>query len=301
MMRKFGLYLLAENRRAAVFAVICALLPMAGIPVGFAAAVTIGLVTMRKGIKAGLLVLAFALLPAICFLIVNRSEFFYGYDILTAQCVLVWFLAWILRRTLSWRLMLEIATVIGIIAVIVVHIFVPNVAQMWVNLYEQHLDAFRWAMLFHENSAKTLEIVQHASIFATGAVALIGMLGVVVEVLLARWWDTAIFSPGALRTEFDRIRADRIAAGILVLVTVALYWKSTWLIDIYPVLLLPFIVGGLSILHKMASKRKELMVVMIAIYLALLLVPFFAIILLAFVGFIDSWFRFRKKLAWFRQ
>jgi hypothetical protein len=300
-MRKFGLYILAENRRAAIVALICALLPLVGIPIGFFAAVVVGLVTLRKGVKAGLMILAFAILPAICFLIANRADFFYGYYILIAQCILVWLFAIVLQKTLSWRLMLEIATLIGILAVIGVHIFIPHVSEMWINLYQQHMETFPWATVFRGSAAKTNEIIQHASTIATGAVALVGLFFVFVELLLARWWETAIYSPGALKTEFDRIRIDRIAAGILLVATVGLYWKSTWLIDVYPVLLLPFIIGGLSIMHKIASKRKELIVLIIAIYLALFLVPFFAVVLLALIGFIDSWIAFRKRLAWLRQ
>lgn len=300
-MRKFGLYILAENRRAAMVALICALLPLIGIPTGFIATIIVGLVTLRKGIKAGLMVLAFAILPAICFLIADRHGFFYGYYILVAQCLLIWLFAMVLRLTLSWRLMLEIATAIGVLGVILVHAFIPQVADLWINLYQQHMDSLRWATMFHGSMDKTNEIIQHASLIATGALALVGLFFVFVELLLARWWETAIYSPGALKTEFDRIRIDRIAAGILLIATIGLYWKSTWLIDVYPVLLLPFIIGGLSILHKIASKRKELIVLMVIIYLALFLVPFFAVILLALVGFIDSWIAFRKRLAWLRQ
>lgn len=297
-MRKLGVYLLTNHRRAAIAALLCALLPSAMIPTGFLVAVIVGLTTLHKGVKAGLMVLAFALLPTICFLIANRAEFFYGYDILTAQCILAFVLAYVLRRGLSWRLTLEVATVIGFLAVIAVHIFIPNVAQMWVDLYQQHLQSFHWPAMFHGVKSET--IIEQASVVATGAIVLVGLVGVILQLFLARWWETSIFSPGAFKTEFMRIRAGRWASGILLLATIGLYWKSSWLIDAYPVLLLPFILSGLSIFHRMAAKKKQWFLLVLAVYIALVIEPFFMVMLLAVIGFIDSWVVFRKRLAWLR-
>jgi hypothetical protein len=299
-MRKLGLYLLAENRRAAIAALICALLPLAMIPTGFAAAVLVGLITLRKGWKAGLMVLAFAILPAICFLIVDRTQFFYGYDVLVAQCIIIWLLAAVMTRTRSWRLVLEISTLLGIVGVMLVHIFIPNVAQMWVDLYQQYLQNLHWSGPFHGFGLTTADMAQYGAPIATGAVALVGFLGVFLQLLLARWWETAIYYPGALKTEFGRIRIDRIAAGILLVASIGLYWKSAWLIDIYPVLLLPFMVGGLSIMHKITTRKKQLLALIVIIYLGLVIVPFFMVLLLALIGFVDSWFAFRKRLAWLK-
>src|SRR3989338_1978895 len=95
-MKKLGKYLLTDNRRAAVTALLCAVVPLIG---GILAAVIVGLITLRKGYKAGLLVL---------------HRFDYNlFDMLLLRCVLVWMFAVMLRRTHSWALTLELFVFLG--------------------------------------------------------------------------------------------------------------------------------------------------------------------------------------------
>lgn len=297
MMRKFGLYLLANNQRAAIAALIFALLPLVMVPTGFVAVVIVGLVTLRQGLKPGLMVMAFALLPAIAFLIVNRVQLFYGYDfLLVSQCMLVTVFALILRRTAAWRFILETATILGCLVVLSMHYFIPDVKAFWIHLYNQvqGLENFHRAMVIPDN------LLQSATAMASGVIAFILLFGVFVQLLLARWWETSIYSPGALRTEFNRIRISRVFALLLLVATVGLYWKQVWLIDVYPVLLLPFTVGALSILSKLTTLNKRLILVSMLVYFVLLILPFYTIIFLTMIGFIDSWFDFRKRLAWLK-
>ena len=72
-MRKLGGYLLANNRRAAILAFVCALLPLIGLPGDLLTAILVGFITLRKGAKAGLFLLAFVALPTISFLVARPS------------------------------------------------------------------------------------------------------------------------------------------------------------------------------------------------------------------------------------
>ncbi len=87
-MKNFGKYLLADNLRAAIAALACALLAFI-LPTGFIAVVVAGLVTLQKGYKSGLMVLAFVLLPVIAFLVTHHMDFFYRFGLLLIQCGLI--------------------------------------------------------------------------------------------------------------------------------------------------------------------------------------------------------------------
>ncbi|MFW0089267.1 MAG: hypothetical protein AB8Y91_01760, partial [Coxiella endosymbiont of Haemaphysalis japonica] len=115
--------------------------------------------------------------------------------------------------------------------------------------------------------------------------------------ILARWWQTTLFSPGRLKLEFNRIRISQVSAGLLIIASIALIWQPSWLVDIYPMLLFPFMVGGLSILHQLVMNRREIALIVVMVYIALLLLTFFTVIVLAIVGFIDSFYDFRKRYA----
>ncbi len=293
-MKKLGEYLLANNMRAAIVAFLCTLLPLIALPGGFIAAIIVGLVTIRKGSKAGLFVLAFVALPAISLLVLRQFE--YGlFDILLARCILVWIFALILRRWNSWTLVLEIMAVVGVVAVIIVHLFVPDIKQIWTTALTHYYKEFALSGLLQLTPEKTASFINHVVPFATGSAAFLLFFGIFVQLLLARWWQSVIFLPGSFQQEFITIRVDRIAAVILIAATVGICWQPSWLIDLYPVLLLPFMVAGLSIVHRITANRKEMIFLVATMYIALVILNFIVIALLALVGLIDSWANFRKQ------
>lgn len=304
-MKKLGEYLLANNMRAAIVALLCALAPLIQLPGGFIAAVIVGLVTLRKGAKAGLFVVAFAILPAISLLVSQGFEYGVFYTLfmrsaLIWMCVLVWVFALILRRWNSWILVLETMALIGVIAVLVIHASVPDLKQDWINFLMHFYKGFSISSSMQIPSGKTADSVYQVVPFATGSAAFLLFFGMFLLLLLARWWQSVIFLPGGFRQEFIQIRVHRIAAILLVIATIGMFGQPAWLMDVYPVLLLPFMVAGLSVVHHLANKRRQMIFLLIAVYIALVLLYFVAIAVLSLavlslVGFIDSWSNFRRE------
>ena len=295
-MKSFGKYLLVDNMRAAMVALGCSLLAFI-LPIGFVTTLILGLVTLQKGYKAGLVVLAFVFLPAIALLITRHFVFFYWFDLLLVQCGLMFIFALILRYTAFWQWVLEAAAVIGILVVGVVHLIFPHVQQIWIELINNYLQANALSLTFHLDVDHSTEFIRHLAAIATGGCAFFVLFGMIVLMILARWWQTALFSPGRLQFEFNGIRISRVSAGLLIIASIALIWQPSWLLDIYPMLLFPFMVGGLSILHQLVTNRREMMLVVVMVYIALLLLTFFTVIALAIVGFVDSFYNFRKRYA----
>ncbi|WP_304985234.1 hypothetical protein [Coxiella-like endosymbiont] len=295
-MKNLGKYLLADNIHAAMAALASSLLAFL-LPIGFVVTLILGLVTLQKGYKAGLAVLAFVLLPAIALVVTRHFGFFYQFDLLLIQCGLVFIFALILCRTASWQWVLEAAAIIGILAVFVVHLIFPNIRQIWIGLIHNYLQANGWALTFHLSADCSAEFAQHLSAIATGGFAFFVLFGMIVLLILARCWQMALFSPGRLQFEFARIRISQAGAGLLIIASIGLMWEPSWLVDIYPVLLFPFMIGGLSIFHRLVMNRREMALLIIIVYIALLLLTFFTVIALAIVGLIDSFYNFRKHYA----
>lgn len=294
-MKSFGKYLLADNIRAAIAALICSLLAFL-LPVGFIATLILGLVTLKKGYKSGLAVLAFVLLPAIALLVTHHFVFFYQFDLLLIQCALVFVFAVILRHTGSWQWVLEVCAVIGVLSVLIAHMMFPNIRQVWIGLIHSYLQTNGWALTFHLGANRSAELADHLSAIATGGFAFFVLFGMIVLLILARWWQTTLFSPGLLQIEFTEIRISQVGAGLLIIASIGLIWQPSWLVDLYPMLLFPFMVGGLSIIHRLVMTRREMTLIIVIVYIALLLLTFFTVIFLAIIGFIDSFYNFRKRL-----
>lgn len=293
-MKKLGRYLLANDTRAAIVAFLCTLLPLIGFPGGFIATIVVGLMTLQKGYKSGLFVLAFVALPAIALFVLRQFE--YGlFDILLIHSILVWIFALVLRRWNSWSVVLESMAVVGAAGVIALHSFVPEIHHFWVNVLTHFYKQYSLANAFKLTPAKTSDFIHHVAPLATGSAAFLLFFGIFIQLILARWWQSAIFSLGSVHQEFIKIRIDRIAAVVLIAATVCVYWQPAWLIDLYPVLLLPFMVAGLSFVHQMMAKRKKMIFLLIVMYIALFILNFIMVVLLALLGFIDSWLHLQKN------
>ena len=292
-MRGIGRFLLAKNINAAVVAFICTLMPLIHLPGAFLAAIIVGLVTLSRGYLSGLIVLAWVALPAVSLLILGR---FGGFDVLLLRCALVWVFAGLLRQYGSWRFVLEIAAILGVIAVIVLHISIPDVGQWWATHIMTYLKEVSKAADLKLSAADTKLILERFVPIASGAVCFFMLLGSVLQLILARWWQSVLFNPGGLRQEFLAIRMSRAAALVLFAIILGAFFHVSMLIDLLPVLMMPFMLAGLSLLHKLADNVKLLLIPLILLYVGILFLPYLIIGLLAVVGYADSWIDFRKRL-----
>ena len=292
-MRKIGELLLVRSGNAAFAALVCSLLPLIGVPFGFIATIIVGFVTLCRGPRSGLFVLAWVALPALALLYLRR---FSNVDTLVVDCTIVWLLAYVLRRLGSWRWVFEVGALIGILIVVGVHIVFPNVQTWWINSLTKYLAELHSATSWRLTATQTDQLIKGFAPIATGAVVFVGLFWTWLMLLLARWWQCVIYFPGRLREEFIGIR-NRLPTTLIVLVSgIGFVIKQPIVIDLFPVLLFPLMMGGLSFLHYVAVMKKGFFILIVLVYLGLLFLPFIVIALLAFIGFLDAWINFRKFL-----
>ncbi len=145
--KKLGEFLLAKDANAIVVAFFCALLPVFSIPTGFIAAIIVGLVTLQKGPKSGLWLLAWVALPAIALLVLHQVGQF---DVLFLRCVVVWIFASLLYRYHAWRLLLELMAYSGTALIVVLHFYVPHLHHWWTTeltaYIQQLITASHWKL-----------------------------------------------------------------------------------------------------------------------------------------------------------
>jgi len=290
--RKLGEFLLASQRNAAIVAFLCTLLPLIKLPGGFLASILVGFVTLCRGAKAGLFVLAWVALPAVSLMYLHRFGVF---DVLLLRCVLVWMLAIVLRKYGSWRLALEFAVVIGLIAIVGVHLFIGDPHGWWVSHLTTYVSEVSKVTSWKLSATDTQHLIHRFAPIATGITTFVILFGTWLLLFLARWWQSTLFAPGELRKEFIEVRMSRGLAVVLLVSVIGIFMKLAFVIDFFPVLMLPFMIGGLSILHFVASIKKGLVLLVVLMYVGLLFLPFFIVLLLAAAGYFDAWFDFRKR------
>jgi len=258
-MRNIGELLIARTGRAALAAFLFTLTPLIGLPAGFIAAIIVGFVTLCRGPQSGLFVLLWVALPALALLYLHRVGVT---DILLLQSILVWIFAVVLRYANSWRVVLEVAALIGLLTVLGAHLFVPDLKAWWLPHLTQYFSKVSevvssWRMTVTPIDHLEMErFIKMMSSMVTGIVAFFILFWSWFMLFLARWWQGVLDPSIQLRQEFIGIR-NRIPVALIVLLgVIGLWMKISVVIDLFPVLLLPLMIGGLSFLHFLITVKK---------------------------------------------
>jgi hypothetical protein len=249
-------------------------------------AAVVGLVILRLGIRQGLNVGLWALLPAL-------SWSWFGQDP-TALVVLleVMLMTALLRVTSSWDKALCGGTFLAIVTGLVLPQLYPGLmdilVQTGVQFYQQYNADVAQAL--GSNLESVIRQTMSASMAGTYLALAIGMT------LLARGWQAALYNPGGLRTEFHGLRLSPIFAvvfaitmvigPVLGLNTVLLAWAAGT----------PLFLAGLALVHGVVALKKLSRQWLVMFYIALVLLGPSLMILLVVLAFVDSWLNIRGRI-----
>ena len=275
-MRAFAEYVMHGRRQAIIVVLLCGFFPM----LYFASAAVVGLVNLRKGWQEGLIVLLWAMLPAVFLWQVTGD---------TMPVVLmpgIMLLALVLRSSGSWRQAILVATGLGL-AVQLSLAFQPGFLAEWESFANQVIEAqLRQGAEVQYSANQLVELL----LMIYGASHAVTML---VCLVLARWWQALLYNPGGFRQEFHQLRFDpRVMLAVLGLLLLGLAGVEPF-DDWMAVLSIPAMFGGLAAMHGIVAARKLGTHWLVLGYLTLLLM-YPAVVAL---GVMDSVFDLRKRIS----
>jgi len=303
-------YLLSHRIQALALTFIITFIPMIGVlGILFAA-----LVTIRKGIVEGAAFTIAATLPY-CFirLYVPGGEAVEPLFVWVAVAVgafsnfMTWVLASMLNRRASWSAVLQIAALLGVLLISVVHLVYPDVFDWWANflhsLSAQTPDAITAlksnAMHADADSMKEAQIqaINAAKWIATGSVVGVTLLVSIMQLILACWWEAIVFKPGSLRLGLRHIRLSPLAGVLFIASLVFSYLGNAVVLDIMPVLYLLFCGAGLSLLHYFFGLLKTPVAWfwLVLLYATLILAMPISVVAIATLALLDIWLDFRRR------
>jgi hypothetical protein len=290
--RHIGLWLLKDNRYAIIAVLLCSLLLLIPLPGDFLVGLIIGFVTLKRGPLYGLYLLLFVALLAIgvTFQVHEVNVFVF----LFLRAALVWIGAIVLRRFYSWTITIEVVTGIGLITVLFAHLFIPELQTIWKHTLASYFELIQ-TIKIGSLQVTSQQLVKMLTPVMTGLMVLFGSIGIVLQLMLARFWFSSLFNPSGFAQEFAMIRVSRIASVIFLVMIILTGFYHQILIDYLPVLFLPFIIAGLSLLYFFAMMKRKWWPFFLLI--AIVLFVFFGVsaMLLALLSFIDSWFNLRLR------
>ncbi|HUL11311.1 MAG TPA: DUF2232 domain-containing protein [Methylococcaceae bacterium] len=290
-MREFAEFVMRSRFHAMALAGFFGALSLSLLPLAFLSAGIVGLVALRRGWRDGLFVSVGAsiLVAAGWFLVQSRPGL--GFPVVLALWLLVLLSAEALRRSESQGIALMIVASAGALFVIIMHALVGDVVAFWEAWLRRAVTGVPGATVQGFERDGTLRLMN-------GLIALLFGTSAMFSLLIARWWQSLLYHPGGFAPEFCRLRLPRmVLPGVVALLLVSGYFSQGLLVDLFLICVMMYFFVGLAVIHGVVARRRVPWGWAIPPYIALAFLPHYALVGMAFLGALDSFFDFRGRAA----
>ncbi len=248
-------------------------------------AAVLALVTLRKGAGPGLGLLAWALLPS------GALLYAYGDSGPLTLLVGTMVLAVVLRSTVSLPLAVLSSIPVGVLTGVALAAFGGEYLDQVVKVFgdflatmEQQLSQGGEAVVLARPDARQIAGMMGAGTAASSVMCL----------LLARYWQAALYNPGGFGQEFRALYypaavTTALALGAIALAAMGAQYR-TWAM----ICVLPLALAGLALVHARAAARGQGKGWLTGFYVAWLIFDPVKL-LVVFAAIADSWFNFRQR------
>jgi len=298
-MRWLASYIM-QGRLQAVFAVtILAILSWNMSLIGILNAAAIGLVTLRSGANEGLITAGLATLGSALLGLVVLGDVAPAFATLALIWIPTLLVSIVLRVTRSLATAVQSGLLLGVAVVLAYFVAMPDMIAGWSEILETFSKPLVEAELL--TSSQRINLIEGLAPWMTGILAAGLYLQLMAGLLMARWWQAALYNPGGFRQEFHNLRLHQtlayIAAPVLVLGFNTEMDGAGLLINYAAVLLVTaYFVQGLAFIHGMMALAGAHSGWLIAMYVLLIVALPNMFGLLFAAGYADAWFDFRARL-----
>ncbi len=299
-MRALAGFIMRGRSQAVMVAAVFTVLSVILAPLSYLGAAAIGLVTLRHGPREGVLVMAGAGFAAGILTWLLLGSPMPALVLMLLLWLPVWLLSLLLKATASQGATLAAAGLLGVLVLLGSHAAFASPEAWWRELLEQTLVP----MLEQSEITVQPEAVAGAARLMTGLVVALTLLGVLLSVLLGRWWQALLYNPGGFGKEFRALRLDRrIAIGTLVVLVVVPMARDAFGslgIELVTLAVAVYTVQGLAVVHAIVASRGASVVWLVVLYVVLLLfvpVNIYLVLALAAGGLVDAFVDVRARLG----
>lgn len=293
MLKRLAEYVTRSRTHAILMVVLFSFIPFLGwIGVGIMA-----LITLRQGWREGAMVLLWLALPDVV-IAYSGQPIVLLFDFVLNSCM-VYALALVLRKTGSYKILLRLVAILGVLIVVAVHGYFPNIEQWWnaelSNYFTKFNDEFNLAIQPADLKLWTAWMAKFATGVQTAIIFMVDLLmlafGCYMQAMLSKVSNTASFWHG-----LRNLRANFVDVIVLVVFLLGLTTGYSVAFDLLPVIVMPFLLIGLSLVHAILAPPKWGWLALTTFYL--LWVVFFSYVsaVLLILVIADTGINFRKRI-----
>ena len=304
-MKALASFIMRGRTQATLVAVVGAVLSLVIPPLSHLSGATIGLVTLRNGAKEGLfLMLALGLVMGAIGMVSSVEgglvqAYVIGMLLLSVPVLLA---SIVLRVTRSLGQTLSAIAVIAALLILLANIMLGDAAAWWRSVLETVM-----APMLNEadlSSGEASDMLDGMARMMTGLVAAVLLYSTMINLSLARWFQGMLYNPGGFQQEFHALFLEKrvaIAAALIGAGGMIFAGQGGISQDLMILVVALFSIHGLALVHGVIGITGMGRAWLFALYVGLLIVPPHIAMMLAMVGYIDSWVdirgRLRKKIA----
>jgi hypothetical protein len=207
-------------------------------------------------------------------------------------------LGWLLRQIGSLNLVFQVALLAMAVLLMMVFAVLPDPVGMWRPQLELLWNSMAAAGLQFDGDRAVIVDAWARTIW--GGLAALSLATVFGAVLLGRWWQSLLDTPGSFGVEYQQLRLGRaLGIAITVLFIVALLTDSALVGSLASVAFAALAFQGLAAAHRSKAFGRLDRAWLVAIYVLLIVLPVtsFVVLMLAIWGFADNWLRPRTRSA----
>jgi hypothetical protein len=295
--RAFAAYVLRGRTQAVLVSTVFGLFALLLPPLSYLSGGVVALVALRHGPWEGLLVIAGALVASAVLGLLAIGSYLPSLVLTLALWLPLWLLAVTLRRTVSLTLAVELGALLGLLWVLGMYAWLQQPAVWW----EDALQGVKHALEQVEPQGGPGDLDRRLRALAqmmTGALAAAVVLSLLLNLFLARWWQSLLFRPGGFRSEFHGLRlghaASMLVLGMFALAALgegtpaAIAGDGAW------VALAVCLLCGLALAHGLAARLNVHWGWLAGLYALLALDPIHVVPILAAAALADSWLNLRR-------
>ncbi|MDF1644903.1 MAG: hypothetical protein P1U80_12045 [Pseudomonadales bacterium] len=282
-MKALAEFTMRGRRESILAALICTSLPLLFI-VG---AAVVGLTILRKGLSQGIVVFSWAILPALGWMIAASDP--------TPLLVLAGttVLAGTLRSSVSWVNSLVVSLVLGFICGYALQWLVPEIIQELVHAGGQLIADMNMEQLKQLDEQQIELFLKQLMISMAAAAHVIFML---ISLMLARYWQSALYNPGGFQQEFHGLRIPNKITLILVVIVILGGAVTPAISGWIPLITVPYALSGLALAHGLVHKKGLGRPWLVGLYVLLIMAMPYMYTTLVLVAMFDSIIDFRSKV-----
>ena len=266
-------------------------------PIGGAA---VGMVTLRRGPRDGLLVATLGWGSVMLLTTLLGSESNPELAAKMLMLVVVVAVSWVLGSTSSLTLALSAGCAIAMAALLAFMVIVDDPVAFWRNWFENVFEQVETA------GGAALTEVERRNFIASLPLRAISGHAVTSFFLLCMWavglgrsWQAQLANPGGFQREFRQLQLGRgMAIGSSAVFMLAALYPFVWLLSAAVLLMVLWIIQGLSIIHGLVAAYSMsagwLVITYVGIFFGWLGIP--VILIIPLVGLINQFYDIRARL-----